>query len=653
MNLKIYLHGQLIQELEMDKSQAYIAGRNEECDIVLAGEKGISRKHIKFSYTTEGWKAELLSRFGAMIINGESYNEIGLEHNLRFHAPPFEIHCEDVTMEASRVVPQKTTTQPVQAMEKSAEPEALDVPEIETEDHFDDEDTFTGSPTSEPVLKVEYPSGVVEQYRLEGKKWIIGRDPKCEICLDNDNISRKHFQITCEGDRYYLSDLGSSNGIIFRGERLAATDKYEIQSGDEFNVKKVRFAFLIRQSEFTQMAQELATMHFNAPMPLGDNFPASHDMNMPAHFDPNQPGVVPMDFSNEFNPADFSTYQAKHKIRLFAMFMLPIFIWFMMKPNEKTTEIASKNPGTKVISAEQKEYLKTALNLAQRHYNSGKYSSCLLEVSKIESIMPDGYENSKRLKVFCNTGKEQAEVKREQDRLKREKQKVDLKVRKVVERCEARKHTFESVEQARACLEEAYLLNPEAAGIQSIISYIERELEKEREMLANKAAYRQSVRAGQLAFDRAVKVYEQKKYRQAITALEGYLKTRNPDPKNNKKRARELISLAQSKMKTAINKGLKECRSLLMEKKYKDAMTACRRAKQQDPSNNTVSGLMADIRRQLSIKMKELYENAAIEENYGNIEASRDMWNKIVSEDFKDGTEYYHKAKLKLKQYGL
>ena len=48
----------------------------------------------------------------------------------------------------------------------------------------------------------------------------IGRDPRCTVCLDFQDVSRKHCELTREDGWWYITDLDSKNGIKVNGVRL-------------------------------------------------------------------------------------------------------------------------------------------------------------------------------------------------------------------------------------------------------------------------------------------------------------------------------------------------------------------------------------------------------------------------------------------------
>jgi pSer/pThr/pTyr-binding forkhead associated (FHA) protein len=54
----------------------------------------------------------------------------------------------------------------------------------------------------------------LKTYTFDQKDIRIGRDPECEICLDNAGISRHHARIERTPGGYMVEDLGSANGTF-------------------------------------------------------------------------------------------------------------------------------------------------------------------------------------------------------------------------------------------------------------------------------------------------------------------------------------------------------------------------------------------------------------------------------------------------------
>jgi pSer/pThr/pTyr-binding forkhead associated (FHA) protein len=55
---------------------------------------------------------------------------------------------------------------------------------------------------------------------LKGPSMTIGRDPQCDLHLDNRALSRRHAQIEKRGAAIWVRDLNSQNGTFVNGERI-------------------------------------------------------------------------------------------------------------------------------------------------------------------------------------------------------------------------------------------------------------------------------------------------------------------------------------------------------------------------------------------------------------------------------------------------
>jgi predicted component of type VI protein secretion system len=69
-----------------------------------------------------------------------------------------------------------------------------------------------------------------------------------DVDLDSDDpeakVSRRHARITRRGEKYYLEDLGSTNGtFVNRGRRLLPGDRQPLRDGDEVIVGKTFLKF--------------------------------------------------------------------------------------------------------------------------------------------------------------------------------------------------------------------------------------------------------------------------------------------------------------------------------------------------------------------------------------------------------------------------
>src|SRR5579863_2441141 len=79
-------------------------------------------------------------------------------------------------------------------------------------------------------------------FRLGKRTVTIGSDPKNDIVLTHHTVSQRHASVKRWRGRYYLSDLGSTNGSFVNGRRIDGVE--ELPPGVEVRFGALRFAFL-------------------------------------------------------------------------------------------------------------------------------------------------------------------------------------------------------------------------------------------------------------------------------------------------------------------------------------------------------------------------------------------------------------------------
>lgn len=83
------------------------------------------------------------------------------------------------------------------------------------------------------------PSG--HEHRLTYQAGTIGRAVECDIVIASKSVSRQHTRIRRDGLRWFVDDLGSTNGTWLNGERL--TGSLVLLDGDSLKVGDVTFIF--------------------------------------------------------------------------------------------------------------------------------------------------------------------------------------------------------------------------------------------------------------------------------------------------------------------------------------------------------------------------------------------------------------------------
>jgi pSer/pThr/pTyr-binding forkhead associated (FHA) protein len=97
-----------------------------------------------------------------------------------------------------------------------------------------------------PVLVVERGHRAGATYLFDGDVVRIGRHPDSDIFLDDVTVSRRHVEVTRDGDQWVLTDAGSLNGTYVNRERV---ERGVLRSGDHLQVGKFRLVFLDRPEE--------------------------------------------------------------------------------------------------------------------------------------------------------------------------------------------------------------------------------------------------------------------------------------------------------------------------------------------------------------------------------------------------------------------
>ena len=108
-------------------------------------------------------------------------------------------------------------------------------------------------------LQITSPQGRSRTHRLGEGSVILGRDPSCDIPLEDLGASRRHAAIRFENESYLLEDLGSKNGTVVND---VLTQRATLGSGDEILIGAVRAVF-----------RDDADVHATASVVLSDDRP--------------------------------------------------------------------------------------------------------------------------------------------------------------------------------------------------------------------------------------------------------------------------------------------------------------------------------------------------------------------------------------------
>lgn len=85
-----------------------------------------------------------------------------------------------------------------------------------------------------PTVVIHGPDGARPRTMKLAASTTVGRAPECEIRLDDTYASQQHARIFGKSDKWYVEDLGSTNGTYVNEQKLAAPA--QVEPGDRIRV---------------------------------------------------------------------------------------------------------------------------------------------------------------------------------------------------------------------------------------------------------------------------------------------------------------------------------------------------------------------------------------------------------------------------------
>jgi len=111
--------------------------------------------------------------------------------------------------------------------------------------------------------KLVFRSGTLtgKEEQIVNEEIRIGRDPSCDITIDDVQISRNHVRLFNKEDNIYLEDLNSTNGTFINGKRI--TRIAQLNNGDlislgENNVVEISILPIENKTRPDQSSEEIA-----------------------------------------------------------------------------------------------------------------------------------------------------------------------------------------------------------------------------------------------------------------------------------------------------------------------------------------------------------------------------------------------------------
>lgn len=667
--LKLLQHGNEIQELLLESGREYTFGRGDDCDVKLENQPGISRAHFKLVEENGQWCAQVISKFGDIQHSGQPVQHLPLEPGMVFKLADYDFQFLEIER-VEEQVPSASLPATIDSEEQAAVNHAggalavgsdvSAVPEFEG----NDEATRIASVSAEaPFLRIIYPQGKEETIELKGRRWIAGREDSVDVPLHDRKASRRQFELTSTPQGYYIRDLRSSNGTLLNGIAIPADDPQPIKSGDVIQVGRVVCHFEVRDPEFTKRLMVVAP-HALVDQPIMIespyemiNYPVVSGPGGAIRVDQGGPGgqlmsrleAIPIPFTENLDD------EKKKKVRfwvLAAAVLVPLMLIAMFFGDSQPSKPVSKgNVAFEKLSPQQQKQVKELYVLAVNLYMQQKLALAAAQLQSLHQILPEGYENSLAMAAECEKQADLERTLRELEEDRRRREEIRRTVEKTIRDCEPLSRRTYSMDEMTRCLRVALDLDPENSMVRELLSRVERRIEQKRMSDIEKRQYAARVAKGKALFQRAQALELESEYLDALEAYRKHAESPYPDPEGLKAISQRQIIALSRKMNDRVNEFMRAAEMAYGAGKYREAIDNVQKAKRLDPRNIEAAELNARYRREITAKMREMYQEAVISEGLGDVESAKEKWKKIVDTDHPDG-EYYKKARSKLRSYG-
>ncbi len=655
LKLKVRKHGSEYKELSLEVGREYVAGRANDCDIVLEDLPGISRHHFKIKFVDEVWQVQVLSKFGNLTKDGEPTNQFDIHSQDSFKISPFDFIVLDEIAEVNEAE-QVPSINPGTKNNALAIIETSEAPRVFDENfQGDNEITSVGSFIGIPYLRISGPHQKQDEVlRLEGKSWIAGRDESCSVILNDATASRKQFRIDLNEEEYFITDVGSSNGTLVNGAKVAM--KTPLKSGDIISVQSLTIHFELRDPGFKEKIQGISENFVNSPALIIEKEPAYiHPSFMPESYS-GDGGAIPLHYPQHQNPRRRPRKKNNNKLFVYGAIALVIIIGLFLfsdgpKRGDNSNHSASGSKFDR-LSIAQKQLVADSYNLANNFLLQGKYANAQAQLIKISDILgEEAYQESRRLMAQCQTAldNEGKIAKIEIDRKRAEE--VTKRLSEILFRCNKISQTANAEQVINQCLEEAINLDPGNEEINVQKDRVRKRLSDASERANQKADYRARVERAREMYNHARSLESKGELLLAIAAYEKLAATSLPDPEDRKKEAQRKIASIRQSLSQKAEEYIRSGQRFAEQNNLKSALSELIKAQKIDASNSKVNSMIKKYRGDLDNQLQDLYGEATIYEGNSRLERALEIWKKIVDLDRPDG-EYYRKSKSKLHTYG-
>jgi pSer/pThr/pTyr-binding forkhead associated (FHA) protein len=528
-------------------------------------------------------------------------------------------------------------------------------------DSFDDEKTQVVKSFANFMLEIFGEYAPYDKFNIEKPETFIGRDPeKCDIVLNDPEVSGVHAVIKKNAITCTIEDLKSANGTILNGERINA---HELTSDDEFLIGSTSFTVKI-QSDFIEQEQDRI-------MPVEENqvVEVEEIVEVDENFEDEDGNVIEGDVlggstlntkpKSLFSKEALKDPQQRKKLLYGVVGLLALWVLLddggdtakPVKKQPKKEKVAAEkkptNPKQKILTPEEKEYVEGQYLLAKQYFNESKYSETIMELDKIFAITPD-YKKARQIKALAKEGLDRIARLLEEERKEKERKERIAKVKALLEDAKdavAKNQTG----RAENLFKEILKLDPENFEVTQLKLQVDA-YKKEQERIALEKAQKEAERKRQLQeLSPGKTFYLSKEWYKAILKLQDFLRAEGLD-EDLIREASDMLDKSKENLNAVVNPLIGKARSLKEGQDLKGAYELYLEILNFHPSHEEALNEMDQIRIKLELRSKKVYREAIIAESLSLYNDAKEKFQEVQQISPTD-SEYYQKATEKLKDY--
>lgn len=197
-------------------SQRVLVGRDTDCHITAQASE-LSRRHAEITLKDGQLSVKDLGSTNGTFVNDEKVTERALQNGdeVRFDQVRFRVHGPQTDKRATKV--RDAVADPSASTSKATRVSSAVVPTL----------SIVGGDQARDIP-------------LNKAQLTLGREAGNDVQLQNSSVSGRHAQMVSRDGRWYIEDLGATNGVVRAGKKEAS---FELTDGATFSIGEVSLRF--------------------------------------------------------------------------------------------------------------------------------------------------------------------------------------------------------------------------------------------------------------------------------------------------------------------------------------------------------------------------------------------------------------------------